>query len=112
MIVENPTSIAPHALACLHLLGELAILIQDPQCRLRDQFQSSDIQDALGRYQVWGGNLGAFISGAKSRRSLQYRLREASQIRDQVIKLLVRLSSSLERGKYSRYIYSDVCNDV
>ena len=99
MITEDSTSVATHALACLRLLGELVLLIQDPQCKLQDQIQFSDAQDALGRYKVWGGNLGAFISGHKSRRSLQYRLREASQIKDQIIKLLVRLDTSLERGK-------------
>ena len=104
MTIENPTSVASHALASLHLLEELVVLIQDPQSQLQDQVQPSQVQDALGQYKVWGGNIGAFITGTKSRRSLHYRLREASQIKDQVIKLLTRLNSSLDRGKYPTYI--------
>ena len=99
MHIEGSTHVAPYALSCLRLLVELAELGRDPKCQLTDQLPPSAIQDALGRFKVWGGNIGAFIPNAQSKRSLEHRLREASQVKEQVIKLLARLSSSVERGK-------------
>ena len=104
MQVEVSTHIAPYALSCIRLLGNLAALMRDPNCQLRDQLSLSDVEDALGRFKVWGGNLGAFVTSTSSKRSLDHRLREASQIKDQLIKLLARLSSSLERGKSTTFL--------
>ncbi|EAU32780.1 predicted protein [Aspergillus terreus NIH2624] len=42
-------------------------------------------EDELGRLRVWSGNIGAHKSGQSS---LDYRLRDASHIRDEVIRLL------------------------
>lgn len=42
-------------------------------------------QDELGRLRVWAANIGAHQTG---RSSLDYRLRDASNIRDQIIRLL------------------------
>jgi hypothetical protein len=41
-------------------------------------------QDALDRYKLWAGNVGAMHSGTRYRSSLDYRLREASFYKDQV----------------------------
>lgn len=43
------------------------------------------LTDALGRFHIWSGNIGAHRKGKSS---LDYRLREASHIRDRVIDLL------------------------
>ncbi|KAF8244931.1 hypothetical protein K440DRAFT_604422, partial [Wilcoxina mikolae CBS 423.85] len=50
------------------------------------------IQDELGRFRVWAGNVGADRTG---RVSLDYRLREASQIHDKVRELLLDLDQKL-----------------
>src|SRR4051794_39618294 len=50
------------------------------------------LQDEYGRLRVWAGNIGAHQSG---RASLDYRLRDASHIKDQIIRLLDDLQLSL-----------------
>ncbi|KAK0667758.1 hypothetical protein QBC41DRAFT_323143 [Cercophora samala] len=50
------------------------------------------VQNELARLKVWAGNIGAHRS---DRTSLDYRLRDASNIRNQVVMLLVDLSESL-----------------
>jgi len=53
------------------------------------------IQDQLGRFRVWAGNMGAHHP-ARSRMSLDYKLAEASHIHNKVVKLLEELNTSLE----------------
>ncbi|KAK3685899.1 hypothetical protein B0T22DRAFT_482821 [Podospora appendiculata] len=53
---------------------------------------SENIKDELGRFRVWIANIGAHQSG---RSSLDYRLRDASNIKTQVVKLLQNLTDSL-----------------
>ena len=53
------------------------------------------VQDQRGRLRVWAGNMGAHHP-ASSRMSLDYKLKEASHIRNMVVKLLEQLSTSLE----------------
>lgn len=61
------------------------------------------LQDEHGRLRVWTGNIGAH----KSRRSsLDYRLRDASQVRGQVASLLDVLEVSLSEGKGCLFILS------
>ena len=42
-------------------------------------------RDAFDRYKLWAGNVGAMHSGSKYTMSLDYRLREASFYRQQVL---------------------------
>ncbi|KAK1848134.1 hypothetical protein CCHR01_09250 [Colletotrichum chrysophilum] len=51
------------------------------------------IDDELARFKVWAGNSGAHRNG---RASLEHRLREASHVRQQVLRLLSGLKDSLE----------------
>ncbi|KAI0512938.1 hypothetical protein F5B22DRAFT_637527 [Xylaria bambusicola] len=53
----------------------------------------SDIQDELSRFRVWTGNIGAHQTG---RSSLQYRLRDASHLTSQVLRLLDSLHEMLQ----------------
>ena len=57
--------------------------------------------DEHGRFNVWAGNIGAHQSG---RVSLDFRLRDAGHIRDQVVSLLQYLSEILEEGKHNHSI--------
>ena len=52
------------------------------------------VSDEYGRFKIWAANIGAFRPGTSSR-SLDYRLREASQVGDQVKKILRDLKISL-----------------
>lgn len=55
------------------------------------------VQDELSRFKVWSSNIGAHRMGKSS---LDYRLRDASNIHDQVIRLLRDLLESLNDGKF------------
>ncbi|KAF4963442.1 hypothetical protein FSARC_8539 [Fusarium sarcochroum] len=54
------------------------------------------LKNELSRFKVWSGNIGAHRKG---RSSLDHRLRDASNIRDQVIQLLQDLQESLDDAK-------------
>ncbi|KAF5553085.1 zinc finger transcription factor ace1 [Fusarium phyllophilum] len=54
------------------------------------------LQNELSRFKVWGGNIGAHKKG---RSSLDHRLRDALNIRDQVAELLEDLRESLKDAK-------------
>lgn len=56
---------------------------------------SSRLQDGLGRFRVWAGNVSAHRP-ASSRRSLEYRLRDSLYLRITVIKLLQDLQAALK----------------
>lgn len=57
---------------------------------------SRKLKNAQSRFKVWSGNIGAHRSG---RSSLEYRLRDASNIREHVVELLEGLRQSLEDGR-------------
>ena len=44
-----------------------------------------EVRDVLDRYKLWAGNMGAMHSGTKYRMSLDYRLREATFYKEQVM---------------------------
>ncbi|KAF2492767.1 hypothetical protein BU16DRAFT_564083 [Lophium mytilinum] len=60
---------------------------------LLDTLDPLRVRDEYGRFKVWSGNIAAHHTG---RRSLEYRLRDASHIREQVVVLLVDLQETLE----------------
>ncbi|KAH7380244.1 hypothetical protein DE146DRAFT_624784, partial [Phaeosphaeria sp. MPI-PUGE-AT-0046c] len=62
---------------------------------IRNKVPPGAIHDALGRFRLWVGNIGAHRTG---RASLDYKLREASHIRDRVIELLQNLESVLREA--------------
>ena len=57
------------------------------------------VQDQIGRLRVWAGNMGAHRVG---KMSLDYKLKEASHIRDTVLELLEELDESLTEGVYTK----------
>lgn len=56
------------------------------------------VEDQMGRFQVWAGNIGAFQQPG-STSSLDYRLKESELIRNSVQSGLRRLNSATTRGK-------------
>lgn len=99
-------SIKDNVLGCLRAFTALrdALRARDDDIKLspspsEDQpppLTLREVQDEEARFKVWCGNIGAHQDG---RRSLEYRLRDASHIRKQVIKLLSNLAESLEDGE-------------
>lgn len=62
------------------------------------------LQDEFGRFRVWSGNLGALQKGHSS---LDYRLRDAPLLLNEVSKLLGELEKNLHAGK-SHSLYSSL----
>lgn len=62
-----------------------------------DRIARPALVDQLGRLKIWAGNIGAFQE-LPLQSSLDYRLREAPKIVDQVIELLNDLNETLQEG--------------
>jgi hypothetical protein len=69
--------------------------------------ESSAVASHFARFKLWAGSLGAHrMSGS---RSLEYRLRDASSIRNHIISLLQDLCDALDDGKMGRcYVLNEV----
>lgn len=75
-------------------LKELAGLIaSDSLARYESEVPLRRWKDELGRLRVWAANIGAHQVGQSS---LDYRLRDASHIKDQTVKLLERMRQLLD----------------
>ncbi|VTT55264.1 unnamed protein product [Fusarium fujikuroi] len=95
----NP--IADHVSVCLQEFNDLCGSPTIWTDNVRHEGTDSDIsllklQNELSRFKVWSGNIGAHKKG---RSSLDHRLRDASNIRDQVVELLEDLRESLKDAK-------------
>lgn len=88
------SSIALHYTLCESSFTHLIHLVE-ASAPPQNNF-SPNVAEELGRFRVWAGNTGAHRTG---RVSLDYRLREASHIHNQVAKLLTDLLTDLEKGK-------------
>ncbi|KAH6883903.1 hypothetical protein B0T10DRAFT_494006 [Thelonectria olida] len=84
--------IAKSVRGCLELFQKLASL-KPPAHDASQQSTLTAIGEEEVRFKVWSGNIGAHKSG---RRSLQYRLRDASHLQKQILALLGDLSDLLE----------------
>ncbi|KAI3322270.1 hypothetical protein HD806DRAFT_144170 [Xylariaceae sp. AK1471] len=81
------------AKAVSHCLSIFKLLTFKEQEWNGGQVQLSSVQDELSRFKVWAGSIGAHRTG---RSSLEYRLRDASHIKSQVLRLLENLSELLQ----------------
>src|SRR5271156_5178006 len=80
------TSISSLLIECLSLFN--AQVARDELVAHDAEVPQSLWLDELGRLRVWAANIGAHQIGQSS---LDYRLRDASHIKDQIIRLLERL---------------------
>ena len=94
-------TIASRGILCVQSFNHLCSALRDPQCQLLDQISLSAVLDELGRFRVWAGNIGALREGTAS---LDYRLREASHIRRQVVRLLEDLNIALREGRLHPWV--------
>ncbi|KAI9763315.1 MAG: hypothetical protein M1839_006520 [Geoglossum umbratile] len=77
--------------ACLRSFAQVRKSL--PAANLSDQIQVVQIEDEFGRFRVWAANIGALQKGHSS---LDYRLREAPLVQENVQKLLKELHSCLQ----------------
>lgn len=96
------SAIATRCRDCSTLFHQLLTAIQGDllDSPSHDQITESFVQDELGRFRVWLGNVGAHRSG---RISLDYRLREAANMRDSVLELLKDLGDNIREGWFISY---------
>lgn len=69
----------------------------------------SEITDALERFALWAGNLGA-LRGPTSKLSLEYRLAEAPEIRSQIHRQLDYLLEAIDDGMFEIALLSRISN--
>uniref|UniRef100_A0A0D2XP58 C2H2-type domain-containing protein n=1 Tax=Fusarium oxysporum (strain Fo5176) TaxID=660025 RepID=A0A0D2XP58_FUSOF len=91
-------TIADHVSACLQEFNSLCSSPTIWTDSIPDEGTQSDIslvklQNELSRFKIWSGNIGAHRKG---RSSLDHRLQDASNIRDQLVELLEDLRESLQ----------------
>lgn len=86
--------IARQGVACLTAFKTL-----ESHLKSRDDLQSlvssHELSDELGRFKVWAGNIGALQSGPSS---LDSRLKDASHVREAIVRLLQDLSQALSEA--------------
>lgn len=100
MNTDTTASIASHGRRCVRYFDELRLLLHDPDLQKHSGISYSAACDELGHFKIWAGNIGALEDG-REQSSLEFRLKEAPRISDQVVELLQDLSESLEEGSSS-----------
>ena len=79
------TSISAILVPCLKCFNLLQERVEQPDYSYEEDVSSVSWGDELGRLRVWAANIGAHQTGQSS---LEFRLRDASHIRQQITKLL------------------------
>ena len=90
------TSISSSIIACLKSFNEFIEDIKYPQEVNAAGLVASAWEDELGRLRLWAANIGAHQTGQSS---LDFRLRDASHVREQIIKLLLGLLRRLQDAR-------------
>ncbi|KAF1951152.1 hypothetical protein CC80DRAFT_425360, partial [Byssothecium circinans] len=86
--------ISNHVEACFIGFRDACARLSEASDTISSKLPSDAISDELGRFRLWCGNVGAHKRG---RSSLDYKLREASHIRDRVTNLLENLENILKK---------------
>jgi hypothetical protein len=92
---DDVSSVATHVQHCLESFDKACIKLTMAEPRVHNKLQPGTIDNTQGRFRLWVGNMGAHRRG---RASLDYKLREASHIRDRVIELLQNLEVVLREA--------------
>lgn len=89
---DDSLSIATHVRKCLDTYKNACEAMDTAEAHIKRKLQPAVISDELGRFRLWSANVGAH---RRSKGSLDYKLREASILRERVIDLLLNLESVL-----------------
>lgn len=94
--MEQQPIIAILSLACQRHFGELGNTLDSTNGdKFQNELSSAEIEDELGRFRLWASNIGALSAG---KASLDYRLRDAEYLFQNVKSLLQNLKESLSKG--------------
>jgi hypothetical protein len=80
---------------CYFAFEQLIVARQHPVRDYEDQLPLKEVQEEFDKYKIWAGNVGAAHSGKRYEISLDYRLREASFFKEQVLTLLRTLNDKV-----------------
>lgn len=96
---ETENSISKKVVSCMPAFKLLLAVAEasEQQNHSLGQISSEWVKDKFDRFKLWSQNIGAHRTG---RSSLDYRLRDASNLRKQAIDLVGDLAQTLEDGKY------------
>src|SRR5947209_12855677 len=89
------TTISSDVLACMKKFRWLFEVLHFSTHNTDDFPDESAWRDEAGRFRIWASNLGAHQKGQSS---LDYRLRDASHIKDQILDLLADLEVVLKEA--------------
>jgi hypothetical protein len=92
---DDLSTIATQVQYCLESFDRVYISLVKAEPRTHNKLPPGTIDSTLGRFRLWVGNMGAHRRG---RASLDYKLREASHIRDRVVELLQNLEAVLREA--------------
>jgi hypothetical protein len=101
---DNPASIFVMCQECFELFDSLGSTLDEmtPTQANERQFDRdlsrSVIQDASSKFKAWAVNIAAFHK-PQLRSSLDFRLKEATEIRERIVKILHGLQESLNDGQ-------------
>lgn len=89
------TSIADRTYSCLEGFNALIHALETRSTGQGDELSLLAVEDQIGRFRLWAGNIGALQEG---RSSLDYRLKDAKFVAENVQRLLDSLQASLIGG--------------
>ena len=91
------STIAEAVEACSTSFRSLYTSLESAKSDSQSQISLACVTDQHGRFNVWAGNIGAHQTGQTS---LDYRLRDPSQMKDEFTKILGYLSENLRDSKH------------
>ena len=86
---QNPSE------SILEVARNVATVFARGRAKHVEHYLKSELENELGRFKIWAGNLGVFAPGNAS---ADYRLREDSDIRGVIIQMLDRLRQNIKQA--------------
>jgi hypothetical protein len=90
---DDGPSVASHVETCLHSFQTTIDELPKISTENRNKIPPGSLNNELGRFRIWAANTDAH---ARGNNSLDYKLREASHLRDEIIQLLQHLETVLQ----------------
>lgn len=91
----NSSTIAGHVHTCLSKFQHTEATFAEANSTIQQMLPHGSISDQSGRFRLWSSDIGAHKHG---RSSLDYRLCDASHVREQVVNLLQELTTVLDES--------------
>lgn len=92
--------IATQVIICSDTFDRACWTLSNADVRLRNKIQPWALRDEMGRFHLWCFSTAAHLYDETS---LDYKLRESSHIRDEVLDLLQSIKTALHEGMLTFY---------